>query len=64
MLQNIWNRLGYWWCDFAHDGALWPSHGEYRCRQCLRSYSVPWEKEELVASARVRPVALGRTLEV
>jgi hypothetical protein len=30
------------WCQFAHDRAMWPVSGAYRCGECLRVRSVPW----------------------
>ena len=36
-------RVAEWWCTWMHDGAMWPVHGRYRCRQCRRLFAVPWE---------------------
>jgi hypothetical protein len=30
------------WCQFAHDRAMWPVNGAYRCGHCLRVRQVPW----------------------
>jgi len=30
------------WCQAMHGPVMWPIHGEYRCRACLRSYPVPF----------------------
>ena len=38
------------WCHAMHGGVMWPVHGEYRCRACLRAYPVPF------AAAERRPV--------
>jgi hypothetical protein len=35
-------KFGAFWCTFAHDSAMWPIHGQYRCRTCGRRYPVPW----------------------
>jgi hypothetical protein len=39
-IENL-SRL---WCKFAHSSVMWPIHGHYRCRTCLRLYAVPWER--------------------
>ncbi len=36
-------RIADAWCLFAHSSPMWPSHGHYRCRECLRVHRVPWE---------------------
>jgi len=43
-MKSLWSRCGDLWCEFMHNGAMWPIHGAYRCRQCLRSRAVPWEQ--------------------
>ena len=30
------------WCQYMHEGALWPMHGSYQCRECFRVRVVPW----------------------
>lgn len=45
-MKNFWERLNEAWCQFMHRGAMWPMHGEYRCRECLRVYSVPWAQSK------------------
>jgi hypothetical protein len=42
-MRNLWIRCEDLWCEFMHAGILWPIHGEYRCRECLRTRAVPWE---------------------
>jgi hypothetical protein len=37
--------LGGFWCRLMHDSPMWPIHGEYQCRVCLRRYGVPWAEE-------------------
>jgi hypothetical protein len=38
-LLDRWEDL---WCQFAHDRAMWPVNGAYRCGECLRVRRVPW----------------------
>ena len=42
--------LGNLWCRLIHDAPMWPIHGEYQCRVCLRRYGVPWAEEPHEAS--------------
>lgn len=35
--------IGLWLCRWTHPKPLWPIHGYYICRVCLRRYPVPWE---------------------
>jgi hypothetical protein len=30
------------WCHAMHGEVMWPIHGEYRCRACLRTYAIPF----------------------
>lgn len=41
----MWNRIEEMWCRMMHEQAMWPMHGKYNCRQCLREYPVGWEGE-------------------
>lgn len=41
----MWNRIEEMWCRMMHEQAMWPMHGKYSCRQCLREYPVEWEGE-------------------
>jgi hypothetical protein len=43
-MRAILNHLADLWCRVMHTGALWPVGGFYRCRQCLRSHPVCWER--------------------
>ena len=31
------------WCKKVHTDPMWPMHGRYICRRCLREYPVSWE---------------------
>ena len=42
-MRSLWNRASIGWCRTFHPEPLWPVHGQYRCRACLRTYSVPWQ---------------------
>jgi transposase-like protein len=39
----MWDRISELWCRRMHSRAMWPIHGRYLCRQCLREYTVKWE---------------------
>jgi hypothetical protein len=39
------------WCRQMHDGAMWPMHGRYLCRQCLREYRLAWEDSSATETA-------------
>jgi len=41
-MTNFLNSCGAVWCQLMHRGAMWPMHGVYRCRECMRLYEVPW----------------------
>ncbi len=38
--------LGVLWCRTMHDGVTWPVLGRYHCKQCGRTYSVPFPAEQ------------------
>ena len=46
-----------------HNDAMWPIHGRYVCKRCLREYPVEWEGRDFPAEdSSVRtdsPVWLG-----
>jgi hypothetical protein len=44
-MKSLWDRWSDFWCQFAHTGQLWPIHGAYKCRQCLRVRSVAWANQ-------------------
>lgn len=39
----MFDRIATMWCRKMHTHAMWPIHGKYTCRQCLRQYRVVWE---------------------
>jgi hypothetical protein len=41
----MWKRIEEMWCRMMHGQAMWPMHGKYACRQCLREYPVDWDGE-------------------
>ena len=55
-IETLLENLGRLWCKFAHTSVMWPIHGQYRCRTCLRLYPVPWEPHE--AKVELRPEAI------
>ena len=42
-MKTFWSRTAELWCKLMHQDAMWPIHGYYRCRSCLRQYPVSWE---------------------
>lgn len=48
---HIAGRLAAAWCSLMHDSAMWPAHGQYRCRSCGRLYPVPWPERGGMARA-------------
>jgi hypothetical protein len=38
-------RVAVAWCRLMHRDAMWPIHGKYQCRKCLRSYPISWAGE-------------------
>jgi len=63
MVDKLKSFLARWsdlWCEFMHQGAMWPSHGQYQCRECFRVRVVPWtEERSTVASGGSRqPVSI------
>lgn len=45
-MRTAWSQIGNLWCKLTHDDLMWPAHGYYRCRTCLRRHPVPWEHTE------------------
>ncbi len=43
--QVIRGLLGNWWCRKMHGTPMWPIHGFYVCRICLRSFPLDWGKK-------------------
>lgn len=50
-------KLGDLWCRLMHTSPMWPIHGSYQCRECGRSYPVPWAVPHIVQPAHlaIRP---------
>ena len=42
-MRAAWNSVSIGWCRTFHPEPLWPIHGQYRCRACLRAYPVRWQ---------------------
>jgi len=49
MLKTFWSCVAELWCRLMHPAPMWPVHGRYRCRACLREYPVYWEPTLVVA---------------
>jgi hypothetical protein len=54
----MWERVLAAWCRKMHDEAMWPMHGRYVCRKCLREHRVVWESKSQAAE---QPVRASRT---
>jgi len=53
MLRRISTAMeapGRFWCKLTHRDPMWPIHGYYLCRECLRQYPVQWELHPQPAS--------------
>lgn len=37
------SRVGMLWCNLRHDELMWPAHGRYQCRRCLRYHPLEWK---------------------
>ena len=44
--ENWWDRLGRLWCNWTHPPPMWPIHGRYICRKCMRSHPIPWSNSD------------------
>jgi hypothetical protein len=56
-MRDLWNRASMGWCRTFHPEPLWPVHGQYRCRACLRMYPVPWQEGDSVPTPPATPLA-------
>ena len=43
--RNAWEALGELWCRTMHDEVTWPVRGHYHCKQCWRTYEVPFPEK-------------------
>lgn len=59
-MKDSWSRAGNLWCRLMHPSPMWPVNGQYRCPKCMRTYPVPWEREEPVEAGR-RDIGVSRT---
>ena len=61
----MWNRIEEMWCRMMHEQAMWPMHGRYTCRQCLREYPVEWNLSHQLSavSYQLKPVRLKAEAE-
>jgi hypothetical protein len=54
----MWERFLAAWCRMTHDEAMWPMHGRYVCRRCLREHEVEWAGQ---AAVKALPARAART---
>ena len=56
-MKALWTSISSAWCQMIHRSPMWPVNGKYRCRTCMREYSVPWEepKEESPSKPAATP---------
>jgi hypothetical protein len=52
--SGFFEKLGYYWCRFAHDQIRWPVRGRYQCARCWRYHVVRWEQTEQQNSSELR----------
>jgi len=51
-MKELLDEVEVLWCQAMHGQVMWPIHGEYRCRACLRTYPVPFASTAVHAGAR------------
>jgi hypothetical protein len=56
----MWNRIADLWCRKMHTDAMWPIHGKYVCKRCMREHPVEWEGH--LASVRESSVPRDTTV--
>jgi hypothetical protein len=44
-------RIADFWCKLMHTEPMWPSHGQYQCRECGRRHRVGWDEPLLPGTA-------------
>jgi len=44
-MKRLLEHFERFWCMHVHADIMWPSHGAYRCRTCLRQYPVEFARE-------------------
>jgi hypothetical protein len=54
-------KLRAWWCVLMHESAMWPIHGDYRCRTCGLRHPIPWAGAESVPQAAPPLHSIGLT---
>jgi hypothetical protein len=42
-MKSLLERAEIFWCSAMHSDVMWPLSGSYRCRTCLREYTVCFE---------------------
>jgi hypothetical protein len=42
-MKQMMDQIQEFWCTRMHAGVMWPIHGRYQCRTCLREYPVHFE---------------------
>lgn len=52
---GLMEKLGFLWCRSLHNSPMWPIHGHYTCRVCLRQYSVTWDSRLVVDTIEIAP---------
>ena len=54
-MKNFLTQYNDLWCEFMHRDTMWPIHGEYKCRECLRTRSVPWANQARTSVEELAP---------
>jgi hypothetical protein len=54
-MKSLIDNVSRIWCVMLHSDLMWPIHGHYCCRRCLRQYRIRWNAEEQSFAAASRP---------
>lgn len=61
---NVTDKIATVWCRLTHRSAMWPIHGRYHCRTCMRQFPVPWEEASKAARPTSFPAGLRSSLKL
>jgi hypothetical protein len=54
-MKAFWTSVSNLWCHTMHRSPMWPVNGKYRCPDCMREFSVPWEEHKAEPAASGGP---------
>jgi hypothetical protein len=61
-MSYLLDKISQGWCKTMHPAPMWPIHGAYQCRVCLRRYPVAWETKPHNDSHAAHEVAMSQAL--